>query len=81
MYTTTVHAIVGIVREILFLSDGEPIDPDLALIELPGWDSINQIELIVQVEERFSIRLTEADLRDCRTLRDVIHAVEAKAGA
>lgn len=78
MTTATDTQITNIFREILFLPADAPVDRTAVLTDFADWDSVCQIDLIMRVEERFGIRLDEADLVDCRTLAAVIAAVEAK---
>lgn len=81
MPTTVEHDITTLFREITFTPAGQPVDLDRVLVDFDNWDSISQIEMIVRMEERFATRFTEADLRDCRTLGDIIGAVTRKIDA
>lgn len=80
MTSRTDQEIADIFRRIAFLPAQAPVDPDAALADLERWDSICQVELIVRVEERFAIVLTEEDVRDCHTLGALAGLVESRLG-
>lgn len=48
---------------------------DLAL------DSLHMIDLALQAEERFGIRIREQDLRDINTVGDIVKYIEERAAA
>jgi sugar O-acyltransferase (sialic acid O-acetyltransferase NeuD family) len=72
--------VLRIFREICFLPPHAPVDMTQALAEHPGWDSLRNIEFIVQLEQCLDVRLTEADLLDATTVGAVISVLEAKHG-
>lgn len=73
--TDPAEALIDVFREIAHLPEDADVDLDVPLSDTPNWDSVSQIELIVNAEQIFQTRLTEEDLRDCRTLRDFIRSV------
>jgi len=44
----------------------------------PGWDSANHINLVVALEEEFSISLDVAEIDTMLTFPEVVRTVEAK---
>lgn len=69
------------IREILadILSiDAAQVDDRTAFDRTPGWDSANHINLVVALEEEFSIVLDAADIDTMLTFNDVVSTVEAK---
>ena len=69
------------IREILadILSiDAAQVDDRTAFDRTPGWDSANHINLIVALEEEFSIVLDAAEIDTMLTFNDVVSTVEAK---
>jgi acyl carrier protein len=66
-----------ILAELLGLSIVE-IDERTAFDRTPGWDSANHINLVVALEEEFSIALDVAEIDTMLTFPDVVRTVEAK---
>ncbi|MGW5001213.1 acyl carrier protein [Streptomyces hydrogenans] len=75
------QSLIDVYREITHLDADADVDLTAPLSDTPYWDSVSQIELIVNAEELYGVRLGEADLRDCRTLGDFIASVERRADA
>ncbi|MEY9877486.1 acyl carrier protein [Streptacidiphilus sp. MAP12-33] len=73
--------LIAAFREIAHLSDDTGIDLDSDVSAQPDWDSVCQIELIVNAEQIYGIRLGEDDLRDCRTLAQFVTAAERRTHA
>jgi acyl carrier protein len=59
-------------------------DPDLELTprstsdEVPGWDSMTHISLIVEAECRFGILFQPAEIESLHTVGELVRAIEAK---
>lgn len=62
---------------ILNLDPGK-IDDNAAMGVTPGWDSANHINLILALEEEFSISFDVSEFELMVTFYDVIQMVEAK---
>lgn len=71
--------IKGILSE---LSGDENIDNDAMLQGDLALDSLSMVTLLVEVEEKFDIKLDEADMNpfDLTTVQSVIHMVEKYCG-
>lgn len=63
------EALKGMVGEVLAI-DSSGIRPDKPLIEY-GMDSVRTVDLVVRVEERYGVQVSDADVAKIRTLRDV----------
>ena len=69
------------VREILadiLGIDITQINDSTAFDRTPGWDSANHINLVVALEEEFSIALDVTEIDSMLTFPDVVQAIEAK---
>lgn len=69
------------IREILadiLGTDASRIDDRTAFDRTPGWDSANHINLVVALEQEFSITLDVAEIDTMLTFDDVVRTVEAK---
>jgi acyl carrier protein len=62
-------------------------NPEIAITEatcaddVPGWDSMTHIALIVEAECRFGITFAAAELDSLRQVGDLARLIEAKCGA
>jgi acyl carrier protein len=54
------------------------VDERTAFDRTPGWDSANHINLVVALEEEFSISLDVAEIDTMLTFPEVVRTVEAK---
>lgn len=54
------------------------IGPDSRPAEIPGWDSIKMVDIILDCEDAFDIRLSAADLEQFDTVAALIAAVDAQ---
>lgn len=70
------------VREVVreHLSYGGPVAPEMRLVEDLELDSIRLLTLAVEVENRFRVRLDEADEAAIETVADLVAAVRRKLG-
>lgn len=69
----------GMVGEVLAIDAGG-IRPDKPLIEY-GMDSVRTVDLVVRVEERYGVQVSDADVARIRTLRDVENYLKARLPA
>jgi len=58
--TDTWDTLVSIIRE-TFGDDTLTIERDTTASQVPGWDSVAHVELMIEVEERFGIRFTTGE--------------------
>ena len=75
------NAIEQRIREILadiLGIDALLINDATAFDRTPGWDSANHINLVVALEEEFSISLDVSDIDVMLTFPDVVQTIEAK---
>jgi acyl carrier protein len=63
---------------ILLNIDATKIDDSTAMDNTPGWDSANQINLILALEEEFSISFEVAEFELMTSFFDIVQVVSAK---
>ena len=68
--------IADVAREHLQWTD--PIAPEQPLVEALALDSLRQLTFIVELENRFRIRLDEGDGSDVQTVSDLIDLIRRK---
>jgi len=66
-----------ILRDVLNSPDLE-IGPETTARDVPGWDSLAHISLVVAVEQEFSIKFALAELQSLQNVGEMIELVESK---
>jgi acyl carrier protein len=51
---------------------------DLALGEVPGWDSVAMVRLVVAIEEKIGRQLSDLELERIETVADIERLVKAR---
>ena len=67
--------IIGIIARVLGV-DNEDINLDTAIGDLPEWDSIHHLHLIVELENEFGIKYAPEDLSELEDVSDLIALTE-----
>lgn len=75
-----IMAAIGALARERFDWQGE-LTPEQRLTEDLALDSLRRLALAVEVENRFRVRLDEADEAGIETVRDLVAAVRRKLGA
>lgn len=56
------------------------ISPETQLTELPEWDSLAALGVIVMFDMEYGATITGNDLKDCRTISDIHQLIAKKKG-
>ncbi|WP_256759894.1 acyl carrier protein [Cohnella sp. WQ 127256] len=48
-------------------------------IEIANWDSLNHMELILRLEEKFQVRFTMGEVAAIQSLDDLVHIIGVKS--
>ncbi len=59
----------------------EECTPDASFIEDLGADSLDLVELIMELEENFGIRIADEELEKIRTIQDIIDFIKTKTAS
>lgn len=51
------------------------VQPETSQQDLPEWDSVAQVKLVLAIEEDFSIRLSSDELSNIHTVGDFLSAI------
>ena len=62
----------------LFEADAGTIHSTSVLQDIPGWSSLTFIGLIAMIDEEFGITVTPGTILKCRTVADLLNAVEVE---
>jgi acyl carrier protein len=57
-----------------------PITPELNAAAVSQWDSLANVQLMVQVEQRFGIRFTTAEIAELKNVGELAALIAAKTG-
>lgn len=74
----TIYAALDEIFADVFLRDDLKVHPGLTAKDIEGWDSFKQIEIMVAVEERFSIKLNTREIDSLRSVGDLAAIIAAK---
>ena len=55
--------------------------PELSADQVPGWDSVRMINIILAVEQHFGIRLRSKEIDQLKTVGDLAGLVSTKLAA
>ena len=58
-----------------------PVAADTKLADLPEWDSLAALGVIVMCDTDYGVTITGNDLKDCVTVGDILGKVYAKKAA
>lgn len=69
----------NIFREV-FEDDDLVVGRQTTAADVPGWDSLQHVSLILRVERHFGIRLSSAEVADLKSVGDLIDIVKRRLG-
>ena len=58
--------------------DADKIIDDLSIKEVPSWDSLKHIELIVAIEQDFNIQLSFDEIASMQSVRKIKEVIDKK---
>jgi acyl carrier protein len=58
----------------------ETIDMGLQLGKIPGWDSMNSINLQIELEKQYNVDLSDSQLGEEQTLGEILSVIKNKGG-
>ena len=75
------ETVTGEVRSILsnlFLIDTEELSPDSSPDTVGAWDSLQHLNLVLDVEQKFNINLSPAEIEAMLSVHDIVDIVNKK---
>jgi acyl carrier protein len=75
--TSTLGTIIAIVADV-FMVDAANLGPESSAMDVPGWDSVSQVALFMELEDRFRIELDVANASEAANLEALAAIVDAK---
>lgn len=76
-----IYSQLTIIFRDLFDSPSLVLTPELTAASVPEWDSFNHINLIVAVEQRFSIKFQTAELESMHTVGHLTNLIQLRLAA
>jgi acyl carrier protein len=76
--------ILGFLAQVLrdvFHRDDIVVHPGLTAADVVGWDSFKQVEIILALEEKFTIRIRPRDVANARNVGELAEVVQRKRDA
>ena len=70
-------AFAEIVRDVL----GSPsleLTPETVASDVEGWDSLNHLYIVVEVQRRFDIKINTSEIEDVRNVEELVRLVSRK---
>lgn len=71
---------VKAIRSVFPEMKADAITADLRLGNIPGWDSMNSINLQIELEKEFAVDLSDTQLTEGLKLSDVLDILKNKGG-
>ena len=72
--------LTGIFREV-FDDPAIVLHPDTTADDVPGWDSMSQVTLAVEIEHRLKVKFKAAEMEELRSIRRLIELIKPRLGA
>ncbi len=69
--------VIGIIMEQLDVTKEECV-PEASFLDDLGADSLDLVELIMEMEETFSVQIADDELQQIRTIKDVLDFLKKK---
>jgi acyl carrier protein len=70
--------LTAIFREI-FMDDTLELTPETTADNIPGWDSIKYVEIILEVESTFGIKMKTREIDRLKNIGDFLYLIKAKS--
>jgi acyl carrier protein len=64
----------------VFDDPGLALKPETGPEEIPDWDSVAQVKLVLAVEDAFGMRFTTEEVASLHCVGDFIHALNKRQG-
>jgi acyl carrier protein len=65
----------------IFEDPGLELTPETTAEMIPQWDSMSQVTLAVEIEQRFGIKLKAAEMEQMRSIKELLALIDARLPA
>jgi acyl carrier protein len=73
-----VSKLTPIFRDV-FSDDGLVVTESMAAAEVPAWDSLSNINMIIAVEKAFGVKFSIKDVRSLKNVGELLDLIKRKA--
>lgn len=73
----TISELQPIFREVLE-DDSIVVEPSSTASDIPGWDSLNHIYLVVGIEQKFKVKFTTTEIQSWKNTGDIVADINRK---
>ena len=73
----TISDLQSVFRDV-FEDDTLVVDPSSTAKDVPGWDSINHIYLVVDIEKKFKVKFTTMEIQGWKNAGDIVADINKK---
>lgn len=69
--------LTAVFREV-FEDDSLVLRPDMSARDVPNWDSLNHINLMIAIEAAFAVTLSPGEVQGARSVGDLVKLLQAR---
>jgi acyl carrier protein len=80
MTADTVYEKMNLIFRDVFEDDSLVVGAETSAIDIPDWDSLTHVNLVVAVEKEFKIRFTTKEIRSLQNLGEWVTTICSKLG-
>jgi acyl carrier protein len=73
----TISDLQSVFRDV-FEDDTLVVEPSSTAKDVPGWDSINHIYLVVGIEKKFKVKFTTMEIQGWKNAGDIVADINRK---
>lgn len=73
--------LINVIKKELKLNDGFELKPEMTANQVPGWDSLNHINIIVAIEKEFAVRFKGLEILKAKNIGDLQRLINSKVPA
>ncbi len=75
MTTDKIYSTLTTVFREVFFNDELTITETTSALDIPSWDSLQNINLIIAVENRFAVKLTSREIESLKNVGDLVSTI------
>jgi acyl carrier protein len=79
MTETEIYAALSEIFRDVFLRDDLLLTPSLSATDVPTWDSMKQIEILIATEQHFGVKFSSREVDRLTNVGDLVRTLMAKA--
>ncbi|NCS87320.1 MAG: acyl carrier protein [Ignavibacteria bacterium CG_4_9_14_3_um_filter_36_18] len=73
--------LINVIKKELKLNDGFELKPEMTANQVPGWDSLNHINIIVAIEKEFAVKFKGLEILKAKNIGDLQKLIDSKVPA